>query len=70
MKKEHNTSKAWLQIFKMALLLQLTIDVAKHFFGNDYTTNKYLSAIKEVYKVEKPEYVLSPVFAFIKKYTS
>ncbi len=40
--------------------LQLTIDVAKHFFGNDYTTNKYLSAIKKVYKVEKPEYVLSP----------
>ena len=40
--------------------LQLTIDVAKHFFGSDYTTNKYLSAIKKVYKVEKPEYVLSP----------
>lgn len=40
--------------------LQLTKDVAKHYFGNDYSEKKYLKAIKEVYKVDKPEFVLSP----------
>ena len=40
--------------------LQLTKDVAKHYFGNDFSEKKYLKAIKEVYKVNKPEFVLSP----------
>ena len=40
--------------------LQLTKDVAKHYFGNDFSEKKYLKAIKEVYKVDKPEFVLSP----------
>ena len=40
--------------------LQLTKDVAKHYFGNNYSEEKYLKAIKEVYKVNKAEYVLSP----------
>lgn len=40
--------------------LQLTKDVAKHYFGDDFSEKKYLRAIKEVYKVDKPEFVLSP----------
>lgn len=40
--------------------LQLTKDVAKHYFGNDFSEKKYLKAIKEVYKVDKPEFILSP----------
>ena len=40
--------------------LQLTKDVAKHYFGKSFNEDKYLKAIKVVYKVDKPEFVLSP----------
>ena len=42
--------------------LQLTKDVAKHFFGSSFSEDKFLKCIKEVYKVDKPEYILSPGF--------
>ena len=58
--REQYFKKLGYKFLRWPYWLQLTIDVAKHFFGNDYTTKKYLSAIKKVYKVEKPEYVLSP----------
>ena len=40
--------------------LQLTKDVAKYYFEKSYTEDKYLEAIKKIYKVDKPEFVLSP----------
>ncbi|MDC0531400.1 DUF559 domain-containing protein [Alphaproteobacteria bacterium] len=42
--------------------LQLTKDVAKYFFGKAFSEDKYFKAIKEVYKVDKPEFILSPGF--------
>ena len=42
--------------------LQLTKDVAKYYFEKSYNEDKYLQAIKKIYKVDKPEFVLSPGF--------
>ena len=40
--------------------LQLTRDVARHYFGDDYSDGKYLEAIATVYGVADPNSVLSP----------
>lgn len=40
--------------------LQLTKDVAKHFFENSYSDEKYQKAIIDIYKTDRPELVLSP----------
>jgi hypothetical protein len=42
--------------------LQLTHDVARHFFGNAYSEKKYLQAIGDVYGVTDSKLVLSPGF--------
>jgi len=40
--------------------LQLTKDVAKYFFENSYTEERYQNAITQVYGVDREEFILSP----------
>ena len=58
--RAHYFEKLGYKFLRWPYWLQLTKVVAKHYFGNDYSEEKYSKAIKEVYKVDKPEFVLSP----------
>jgi hypothetical protein len=40
--------------------LQLTEDVAKHFFKNDFSMEKFQEAFQTIYKVDSPDLILSP----------
>ena len=42
--------------------LQLTMDVARHFFEQSFTIEKFEKAFKHIYKVESPDLILSPGF--------
>ena len=41
---------------------QLTKDIAKHYFGDQYNEKTYLEAIRHVYGVEKEKFILAPGF--------
>ena len=45
---------------------QLTKDIAKHFFNNDFTEGKYLNALKAIYKCSKEQQILAPGFHITK----
>lgn len=42
--------------------LQLTMDVAKHFFNENFTNERFKEAFTQIYKVKNPEFILSPGF--------
>ena len=47
--------------------LQLTNDVAHHFFGNSYSNKKYRRAIEAVYRVSNSRQILAPGFHTTKR---
>ena len=48
------------KFFRWPYYCQLTRDVAKYYFTNDYSEEKYLKAIEEVYGVKEERHILSP----------